>query len=280
METIGQIIGFIFAGFLFWLAYKLYDKNKIAAGGLVVVIGALILLCSFQWFQGWAKSFVASNISSQLTALGRQVNTVQETTTEMHSKLDKHQAEIEKHQKELDEVQAKIRLAETNVINDQSDIKNQFQRLSMVQSDLATAQTNLASQEKELSDVEYWVKNLYGKITNETFSIKDTNHVLVASFTNDTVRLFVRLSQVPINGSVEEYIRDASSLSEQRGYPSGNCFKNIIEANFYKYDTNSLTLSFHYVVDTRETNFYRRMPKLNEQIWLFPDGSWNVIQLP
>jgi hypothetical protein len=34
----------------------------------------------------------------------------------------------------------------------------------MVQSGLANAQTNLDAQAKQLSDVEYWVQNLYGKM--------------------------------------------------------------------------------------------------------------------
>jgi hypothetical protein len=260
VETFASIVGFIFAGFLFWLAYKLYDKDKIAGGGLVVVIGALILLCSFPWFQGWAKSFIASQITSKLTALGQQVNTVQETTTEMHKELENHQTQIDEHQKELDEVQAKIRTAETNVINDQS---------------------NLASQEKELSDVEYWVKHLYGNMTNETISLADTNHVLVALSSNGVQHLFVRLDQVPIAGSVQAYLRSGNNPIQEILYPyRGGFIKNIMEFNTIGYDANSTTFFLHYVADTRETNIYRQMPKLNEEIWLFPNDDWNVKPLP
>jgi hypothetical protein len=119
MEIFGQIFGIIFAAFLLLLAFKLYQKDRIPTCGLVAWAGVFILLCSFQWFQGWAKSFIASNISSKLTTLGQQVNTVQETTTAMHTQLEKHQTEIDKHQTELNEVQAKIREAESNVFSQQ-----------------------------------------------------------------------------------------------------------------------------------------------------------------
>lgn len=272
METIGQIVGFIFAAFFLLLAYKLYNNNKNAAGGLVAVIGALILLCSFPWFQGWAKSFIASNIISKLTAIGQQVNTVQETTTAMHTQLDKHQ-------KELDVIQAKIREAESNVFSQQIDITNQYHQISMVQSDLATAQTNFAAQEKELADVEYWVKNLYAKMTNEAFLLTDTNHVLIANSSNGRQQLFIRLSQVPINGSVEANIQSANI--EQLKYPQPKGFiKNIMKFDIYNYDVNSTSISFHYVADTRETNYYRQMPKLNEEIQLLPNDMWIVKPLP
>jgi hypothetical protein len=279
METLGQIIGFFFAIFLLRLAYKLYDKSKYPACGFVSLAGAFIMLCSFPFFQGWAKSFIASKIISELAGLGQQVNTVQETTTEMHKLLDNHQIEIDNHQKELDEVQSNIRIAETNVINAQSDITNQFQQISALQTNLNTAGTNIATQEQELSDVEYWVQNLYSKMTNETFSIRDTNNVLIDPSTNGGLYLFIRLSQVPIAGSVETYARDANSLGEQRTY-GGPFIKNITQQNLYGYDVKSLTLSFHYVADTRETNYYRQMPTLNETIRRIGSDSWIVKPLP
>jgi nitrogen fixation/metabolism regulation signal transduction histidine kinase len=98
MEIFGQIIGFVFGFLLLRLAYKLFTKENVPSAVLVAWASALILLCSFPWFQGWAKSFIASNISSKLTAIGQQVNTVQETTTAMQKQLDTHQTEIETHQ--------------------------------------------------------------------------------------------------------------------------------------------------------------------------------------
>jgi hypothetical protein len=156
---------------------------------------------------------------------------------------------------------------------------NQYHQISVVQSELATAQTNFVAQEKELADVEYWVKNLYAKMTNETFSLTDTNHVLIATSSNGRQQLFIRLSQVPISGSVEENIQSANI--EQLRYPlSKGIIRNIMKIDLYNYDVNSTTISFHYVADTRETNYYRQMPKLNEEILLLPNDMWTVKPLP
>jgi chromosome segregation ATPase len=217
IEIFGQIIGFLFAYYLLRLAYKLYGKNRISGAVLVAWASVFIMLCSFQWFQVWAKSFIATNITTKLTAFGQQVNSVQATTAEMHNQLasfqmgiDKYQkeldeaqskirdaetnvnsvqatttemhnqlagfqTEIEKHQKQLDEVQGNVRDAETNAFNQQSIITNQFQQIYTVQSGLAAAETNLFAQEKRLSDLEHWVKQLFGKMTNETSTIQGTN---------------------------------------------------------------------------------------------------------
>jgi chromosome segregation ATPase len=218
IEIFGQIIGFLFAYYLLRLAYKLYGKNRISGAVLVAWASVFIMLCSFQWFQVWAKSFIATNVTTKLTAFGQQMNSVQATTTEMHSQLagfqteiDKYQKELDeaqskiwdietnantvqttttemhnqlasfqteigKHQEQLDEVQGNIRDAETNVFNQQSVITNQFQQIYTVQSGLAAAETNLSAQEKRLSDLEHWVKQLFGKMTNETSTIQGTNN--------------------------------------------------------------------------------------------------------
>lgn len=149
METFGQIVGIIFAVLLLFLAYLLYSKDKFPSAVMVAWASVFILLCSFPWFQGWAKSFFSSQIISKLNDLGKQVTTVQETTTamlinlsnqvntvkatteEMHKRLDNHQ-------KQLDEFQITIR----------------------------GEQTNLDAQAKQLADVEYWVKNRFLDVFN------------------------------------------------------------------------------------------------------------------
>jgi chromosome segregation ATPase len=218
IEIFGQIIGFLFAYYLLRLAYKLYGKNRISGAVLVAWASVFIMLCSFQWFQVWAKSFIATNVTTKLTAFGQQVNsvqaattemhnqlasfqieidkcqkeldeaqskigdvetnanTVQATTTEMHNQLATYQVEFEKHQMQLDEVQGNIRDAETNAFNQQSVITNQFQQIYTVQSGLAAAETNLSAQEKRLSDLEHWVKQLFGKMTNATSAFQGINN--------------------------------------------------------------------------------------------------------
>ena len=139
MNFIGQVAGIVFAFYVLRLTYKFFHKDKYAQCLLALWAAVFILLCSFSWFQGWAKTFIASKLLSRFSALTEQVNTVQATTTEMinqcsnqvngliltnismHSQLDKHQAQISTQQMELDVVQAKIRMAETNILSQQSD---------------------------------------------------------------------------------------------------------------------------------------------------------------
>jgi hypothetical protein len=258
-EIIGQIIGIIFAVFLLILAYKLYAKDRFPSAVLVVWASVFIFLCSWPWFQGWAKSFFASTVTTQLKELGKQVNTVQETTTAMHNQLEKHQTEIDKHQKELDVVQAKIREAELNVFSQQSDITNQFRQISIVQSGLANAQTNLDAQAKQLSDVEYWIKNLFDKTTNETLTIVVTNNLIFRAETNGGVMYIALLRHIPIEGSVELSVEDANSKYPRRAYPK-TIFKNVMGGRLFGFDTNTLSMSFHYVIDTRDTNIIQKPP--------------------
>lgn len=251
MEILGQIVGFIFAGLLFWKAFKLYDNNKNAAGHLMAVIAASIFLCSVPWFQGWAKSFIASNIISKLNSLGKQVNTVQETTTEMHTQLDKHQ-------KELDVVQAKIREAESNVLSQQIDITNQFHQISMVQSDLASAQTNLLVQQKILTNVESLVNILFSNTEDEEFSTSDTNKVIILKL-GGVQQVVLKLKHAPIPYTIQALLTQGSS-GQTPLLPTMGQTANVLFTKFYN-EVNLNGVSFHirYIKDTRTTNTIQNM---------------------
>jgi len=217
IEILGQIIGFFFAYHLLRLAYKLFTKNRFAGAVFAAWAAAFVLLCSMHWFQVWAKSFIATNITSKLTDFGQQLGTVQATakethnqlasqqteidlqrqefeqvqsnlwyaetnvmtmqaaTTEMIKQLAGHAAEIDGNRQAWDQVQGKIRDAETNFINQQSLITNQFQQILALQLELAGVRTNLSVQGKKLSEVENWMKNLYGVMTNDTTRSQGTN---------------------------------------------------------------------------------------------------------
>jgi peptidoglycan hydrolase CwlO-like protein len=218
IEILGQIIGFLFAYYLLRLAYKLYGKNHFPGAVMAAWAAVVILLCSSQWFQVWAKSFIASNITAKLNEFGQQlnsiqkitmdmqnqlagnqakmdklrteldeiqskildaetnVNTVQGTAAEMRNQLASHQTEIDNHQKELDEVQSQVRDGETNALNQQSVFAKQFQQISAVQSELASAGTNLSAHEKRLSDLERWIKQVYGKMNSDASTNLGTNN--------------------------------------------------------------------------------------------------------
>jgi hypothetical protein len=269
MEIFGQIIGLILdilglilAVFLFRKAFKLYDRNKNAAGHLTVVIAAAVFLFSLPWFQGWAKSFIASNIISELKALGQQVNTVQETTTAMHTQLENHQREIDKHQKELNEVQAKIREAESSVFSQQTDITNQFRQISMVQSDLATAQTNILFQQAKLTNVESLVNSLFSNTEDEQFSASDTNKVIFLNLGGCQACVF-RLKAVPIAYTIQS-IFTTSSTGQHPLLPDMPQMRNILFSKFINISEGDFRgFHFRYIKDTRATNLFKNITIVN-----------------
>jgi len=281
MDFIGKLVGIVFACFLLRLAFKFFHKEKHAQSVFALWAAVFILLCSFSWFQGWAKSFIASNLIGRLTAITEQVNTVQSTTSEMlnqysnqvnaliltneamHTQLVDHQTQIKKQQNELGIVQAKIREAETNIVLQQADITNQFRQVSSVQSNLGAAQTNLNEQAIKLSDIEYWARNLYDNMNTESISISDTNHVFILPITNDNkIHLCFSLSHAPVRGSVEAYARDPSSMGEAR-LAVGKFVKNASSFTLTGFDSVSTVFYFRYVADTRQTQIYSKIPTLS-----------------
>jgi|GEM_PF-6412407 hypothetical protein len=262
MEIFGQIIGFIFAGFLFWKAYKFYDNNKNAAGHLLGVIAALIFLCSIPAFQGFIKAWINSKVSSKLAALGQQVNEVQSTTGEMQGELKNHQKEIDKHQKELDVVQAKVREAESNVFSQQTDITNQFRQISKVQSDLAMAQTNIFSQQEKLTNVESLVNILFSNTEDEEFSASDTNKVIILKLGGVQMVVF-RLKFAPIPNSIQAMLLQGHS-GQTPLLPTMGQYVNILTARFYNEgNLNGVSFHFRYIKNTRENNLIKNMVIVN-----------------
>jgi DNA gyrase/topoisomerase IV subunit A len=223
---------------------------------LVAWASVFIFLCSFPWFQGWAKSFIASNISSELTKLGQQVNTVQETTTAMHTQLENHQTEIDKHQKELNEIQAKIREAESNVFSQQSDITNQFQQISMVQSNLNDAQTNLLVQQEKLTNVESLVNSLFSNTEDEHFSATATNKFILLQIGGHQLCIF-RLNAVPIANTIQSICK--STMGQFPLIPPMGQVRNILYTRFSSGAHEVLEFHFRYIKDVRENRLVQNM---------------------
>lgn len=263
MEIVGQILGFIFAVLLLRLTYKLYANDKIPSAILVAWASVFILICSFPWFQGWAKSFIASNISSKLTALGEQVNTVQQTTTEMHNQLASHQTQIENHQKELGVVQAKIREAESNVFTQQSDITNQFQQISMVQSGLATAQTNLSAQQEKLTNVESLVNLLFSNTEDEECSASDTNKVIILNL-GGVQQVVFKLRFAPVPNTIQAIATSGPTTQVPLLPSSLGQFQNILFTKYYNdLILNGMSFHFRYIKDTRVSHLVQNMVMVN-----------------
>jgi hypothetical protein len=267
MEIISQIIGFIAAFILFRFAFKYFAKEKYPTGLYIATIGAFILLCSFPWFQGFAKTWIISNVNSKLAELGQQVNTVQAATTEMHGQLAKHQTQIDEHQKELDDVQIKIRNAQSDVAKQQVNIGQQYQQISTVQNDLALAQTNIDTQEKKIEDVEFLVDNLFSKTVIDNVSVSNTNRVIKLYQTNDYCAVAIKLQFVPVHGSLQMTINEKM---QQQVEDLITPYKNVVLEGLHGLDVNSTSISIKYVKDTRETNLVNSVEYRDNNV--FADG--------
>lgn len=189
MEITGQIIGFLFAYYLLRLAFKLYGKNRISAAVLVAWASVFILICSLPWFQTWAKSFIASNITAKLTVFDQRVNAVQKATTDLQGQLVGLQTDINKHQEESGEVQVKILNLETNV--------NTVQEItSEMQGQLTNQQASLDKHDQELAGVQT-------KIQKAEASAFDQNSVVTNQF-QQIARMQAELAGVAANLSAQE----------------------------------------------------------------------------
>jgi Skp family chaperone for outer membrane proteins len=152
IEILGQIIGFLFAYYLLRLAYKCYGKNRFPSAVLVAWAAVIILLCSSQWFQVWAKSFIASNMTAKLNEFGQQLNSAQKVTLDMRSQVAGDQTEMDKLRTELDEIQSKIQESETNV----STIRD---TAAEMRNQLASHQTEMDDHQKKLDEFQSQVRD-------------------------------------------------------------------------------------------------------------------------
>lgn len=237
------------------------------------------MLASFPWFQGLAKTWIVSNVNSKLKSLGEQIDEVQKTTSDMHGQLSDHQKQIDSHQKELEGVQKKIRTTQSEVTDSQSDITNQFQKLTLLQGSLATAQTNLFAQQKKIEDVEYWIQNLYGKMTNETFNVAEnaTKRMSLIENTNDSFVFLALLNHVPIAGSIKASAWDGQGLVN---IPQELDGKNTLDENVYairlwKYNSKTISVKIEYVIDSRKTNRHDELPTADYFVFSTNSGTYS-----
>ncbi len=259
MEIAGQIIGFVMGLFFLRLAYKFFDKDKITQSVFAAWAAVFIMLCSFPWFQGWAKSFIASNISSKLSLLGEQVSTVQQTTGEMHNQLAKHQSEIDKHQNDLNNIQSKIEQGQSTVLIQQSQITNQFKQISELQSDLFCSQTNIDAQQKKLSDVESLVNVLFSNTQYEELSGSDTNKVAILNL-GGSQQLIFKLNYSPVPNTVQAVAQGGGMAAQIPLLPQMAQTANLLFTRFNSgMDLRGVTFSFRYIKDNRATNLVHNM---------------------
>lgn len=273
METIIVFVISLIVGVYFLrLAFLNFSKEKYPTSTLFGLVGAFFILCSFPWFQGFAKTWIVSNVNSKLKALGDQIDDVQKTTGEMHGELSKHQKQIDEHQEELDTVQGKIRKTQSEVADSQIDITNQYFRLSSIQQDIGIAQTNLDAQQKKIEDVEFLVNNLYSKTESETISGNDTNRVFLLKDWGDVKRFGFLLKHAAIPKSIHGIMSGGSLMGQTPLLAITANHVNFFVTSFTGIDVKNTTFEFQYVRDTRETNSVRSFLTVSTNLIILDDG--------
>jgi len=188
IEILGQIIGFFFAYHLLRLAYKLLAKGRFAGAVFASWAAAFVLLCSLPWFEVWAKSFITSNITSQLTAFSHQVGALESATQEMHGQLAGCQSENDLNRQALGEVQSNLWSIATNVNTLQAaaaEMRNQLagqqatldqhrEELDKTQGSLWEAETNYLGQRLVLTNELDQIFLLQSELAGTSANISET----------------------------------------------------------------------------------------------------------
>jgi hypothetical protein len=314
MPAIEQIICWLFALWYLRLAFDLAKvKDGLGYAFVVLIISAFSFFCGMSGVQAFLKTHMLMTVKDSFISYGEKLDRFQTNVIEMRNDLSDQQALLNSNQTVLTsnlinmkkdisyrqnalgqnltnfqemvnqqgdtlaKIVAQLQSAESNVSIQQLNITNQFKKMSIVQTNLDIAQSNLDAQAKQITDVEYWVKNLYAKTTTDKFTIADTNNLMIIQSSNRITRIVARLTHVPIYGSVEEQVTGPFGI--QQTFYELNFIENITSVVFSGFDTNSAVI-FHYVMDDRATNSWRHMPKLNEEILFDSDYIWRLATTP
>ncbi len=264
-HEIEQLLCWMVGASFFVFALHLFNKEKTSYGFIVLLISIAAFVIGLSPIQALLKTHLLWQVNTSLNKLGTKMDVYIDQLAEMQTNLDANQIEIASNN-------VAITLSQKGLTNQQFIIHAQYEKILTVSSNLDAAVITISNQEKQLSDVEYWVQNLYANVTNETFSSKDTNHIVLVSNTDGSTAFIYRLSKIPINGSVESYVRDGNSFAETR-VAAVDLVQNIGMNTLYKFDTNTTSLAFKYVIDTRATNFYKQMPILNKDFFMLTNGG-------
>jgi len=139
------------------------------------------------------------------------------------------------------------------------------------------AQSNLSAQAKQLSDMTYWVQNLFSNTITESYSWQDTNNMSYFYISNE-LNCIIRLENAPIQKSLQETIIGESQIP-QISYITPADY-NLVFKGLHGFDTNHLNFTYHYVIDNRTTNFWKHVPQLNRDFVIGPDGKMYMIAIP
>jgi TolA-binding protein len=236
-------------------------------------ITAFFFLCGLPWFQGLAKTWIVSHVGDRLTALSKQMDDVQVTTSKMQTELAAHQSQLDQHQKEITEAQAKLGTNQTDIARQQSNITNQYRELSEIQNQVATAQTNLDAQEKKVEDVEFLVQNLFSKMVTEDILGSDTNRVKILNFSDGASQAFIFLEKAAVPNSIHCVGQNKHFFGSQFPLTGLNNIYNVAISYFGAGNNPAeMRFSIQYLPDTRETNTVKLIEFRGTQVYF--DGNW------
>ena len=221
----------------------------------MITVGGTLIVTAIVTFIGWLGS------SSENSRLKEKVHDLElEVLPFRNLAVQEFRKSDAESMRRLAELMAKLHKAYTNQIDTINALRNQVEQL------------NKASQEVD--------HTLFSRMTNETFSFNDTNHVLIVQDTNGLRRHLIRLSHPPVYGSIE--ISAMSGITtlfkiHSEAFPKTGSEANLALCLFADADSIS-SYSCNYCIDTRNTNFCDRMPKPAEVMiqrngWFLKPGS-------
>ena len=266
--TAEQIVCWLFGLSFFILAIIFAKKDILSYAFVIFLISSLTCACGLSGVQALLKTHLLWQATKSLNEYGEKIDKFQTTMADMQQRLDMHQASLETNQIDITNTLSLV-------IANQTSLSNQVINSRLLSGKLDLYQTNIDAQQKKLADVEYWVENLYKNVTNETYSIADTNNFGVIPFTNGNFEVIIKLEQTPIVGSIEAYARNSVGEPEQRFQTIGTSY-NLLFCELLGYNSNSLITSVRYVSDKRSNKKYKHLPKINDEIFFRPDGIVQV----
>jgi hypothetical protein len=106
------------------------------------------------------------------------------------------------------------------------------------------------------------ISGLYSNMVFETFSGLDSNHVVKVSSEANKIRALIRLSYIPVAGSIQMTVKGGGGMLGQvpQNYPGPiPTLRNVILKNLFDYDLTTTSFSFQYVKGNRETNIVQNI---------------------
>ena len=175
MIIVEQIVCWAFAILLIAVALRFLVKEKLSFALVLCLCAVGFAFFGLSGVQGLLKTGLLLTVKDSLVKYGDKLEGFQTNVASMRAELAEHQTLIDKHQKELTDQQATIRLAHTQLLE----------------------------QQKRLVDVQFLVTNLFGKVTYENIACSDTNRCCKEQLTNGDWRVFVKLKYAAIPRSLQ-----------------------------------------------------------------------------